>query len=142
MLERTYWLNVCEASIPIMLVCQHTNMIDKKHYGNNHVAYVGYYLEPSDRLMGMSDRELQEYIMPHLQNIAGNRNIHPIRTFVWKARFAQPIFNETLAKNKPDFVSPAENFHIANLDMTYPYDRGTNYAVKLGREVAELINKG
>lgn len=25
---------------------------------------------------------------------------------------------------------------IANLDMTYPYDRGTNYAVRLGRQAA------
>lgn len=60
-------------------------------------------------------------------------------SFLFKAPFAQPIFDKKFVKNKPDFITPIKNFFIANLDMTYPYDRGINYAVKLGKEVAELI---
>jgi len=58
---------------------------------------------------------------------------------MFKAPFAQPIFDKEFVKNKPYFITPVKNFFIANLDMTYPYDRGTNYAVKLGKEVAKFI---
>jgi len=30
---------------------------------------------------------------------------------------------------------------VANMDMTYPYDRGTNYAVKLGKDVSGFVLK-
>ncbi len=49
------------------------------------------------------------------------------------------IFDKEFLKNKPDFETPLKGFYIANLDMTYPYDRGTNYAVALGKKVVELL---
>jgi hypothetical protein len=59
---------------------------------------------------------------------------------VFRAPFAQPIFDKNFLKYKPNFFTPAKNFYIANLDMTYPYDRGTNYAVKLGKEINKIIS--
>ena len=56
-----------------------------------------------------------------------------------KVSIAQPIFDKEFLKLKPTFQSPVDGFYIANMDMTYPYDRATNYAVQLGRTVAGMI---
>ena len=88
----------------------------------------------------MSEDELVRMLWPHLISInprnKKNRVIHRYRFY---GPYAQPLFEKQFLKNKPDFITPERNFFIANLDMTYPYDRGTNYAVKLGRQAAKLI---
>jgi len=39
----------------------------------------------------------------------------------------------------PKHKTPIKNVYIANLDMVYPWDRGTNYAIKMGEDIANLI---
>jgi len=136
-LDKTYWLNISTPKIPIMGIVQHTNFIDKKNYNNKHIAYLGWYLKREDKLMNMGKDELVKFVKPYLKIL--NSQFSILNSFLFKAPFAQPIFDKNFVKNKPDFVTPVKNFFIANLDMTYPYDRGTNYAVKLGKQVAELI---
>ena len=138
LLDGTYWLNIVTPEIPIMFIGQHTNFVDKKHYGGNHIAYIGYYLERDDPLMAMTAAQLFKHLQPHLKKII-KKQYKVINTYLFHGPFAQPIFDKDFVKNKPDFKTPVDGFYIANLDMTYPYDRGTNYAVKLGREVAELL---
>ncbi|MEK7495831.1 MAG: FAD-dependent oxidoreductase [Patescibacteria group bacterium] len=137
-LDKTYWLNISTSKIPIMGIVQHTNFIDKKNYGGKHLAYLGWYLKREDKLMKMKKEELVKLVLPYLNKIQ-NSEFRIQNSFLFKAPFAQPIFDKEFVKNKPDFITPIKNFFIANLDMTYPYDRGINYAVKLGKEVAELI---
>lgn len=137
-LDKTYWLNICTDKIPFMILAQHTNFADKKHYNNHHLAYVGWYVDGDNKLLKMDKEEILNLVKPHLEKI-GNCKLKIENCFLFKAPFAQPIFDKDFEENKPDFITPVKNFFIANLDMTYPYDRGTNYAVKLGKEVAEMI---
>lgn len=137
-LKKAYWLNVMPKDVPLTLFSQHTNFMDKKHYDGNHIAYTSWYVERENKLVGMNEKEIYTYIRPHLKKIAG-KDIRPKKLYLFKAPFAQPIFDKTFVKNMPTFKTPIKNFYVANLDMTYPYDRGTNYAVKLGNEVSDLI---
>ena len=150
LLKKTYWLNVSAPQIPIMAIVQHTNFINKKNYGDNHITYLGWYLEKENEKLKMKNEKLLEYVWPYLGKINPNFTFpfsklftsHQsliTNSFTFFGPFAQPIFDKDFGKNKPDFITPEKNFFIANLDMTYPYDRGTNYAVKLGRQVAEMI---
>jgi len=145
LLEKTYWLNVSARQIPIMAIVQHTNFIDKKHYGGNHIVYLGWYLKKEDKKFKMKNEKLLEYVWPYLGKInpkfITNHQSLVTSHYVFRAPFAQPIFDKDFIKNKPDFITPEKNFYIANLDMTYPYDRGTNYAVKLAKKVVKFINK-
>ena len=139
-LDKTYWLNISTPNIPIMGIVQHTNYIDKKNYGNKHIAYIGWYLMKEDKLMKMEKDELVKFVYPYLRKINSNCSIVSLlNCYMFKTLFAQPIFDKEFVKNKPNFITPVKNFFIANLDMTYPYDRGTNYAVKLGKEVSKFI---
>lgn len=148
-LDKTYWLNICTDKIPFMILVQHTNFADKKNYDNNHLAYVGWYVDGDSKLLKMNKDQLLNNILPHLNKISNYelRIKKPITShqslitnyFLFKAPFAQPIFDKDFEKNMPTFITPDKNFFVANLDMTYPYDRGTNYAVKLGKDVFRLI---
>lgn len=137
-LDKTYWLNICTDKIPFMILAQHTNFADKKNYNNNHLAYIGWYVDGDSKLLKMEKEEILNLVKPHLEEI-GNCKLKIENCFLFKAPWAQPIFDKDFEENKPDFITPEKNFFIANLDMTYPYDRGTNYAVKLGKQVAKLI---
>jgi hypothetical protein len=124
----------------MMLIGQHTNFVDKKHYDNNHLAYIGYYLEPSDEMIKTEKEDLIKKLWPHFETInPSNRSNTIVNSHKFYGPYAQPLFEKSFLKNKPDFITPVKNFIVANLDMTYPYDRGTNYAVKLGLKAVELI---
>jgi len=148
-LDKTYWLNICTEKIPFMILAQHTNFADKKNYNGKHLAYVGWYVDGDSKLLKMDKEDILKLVRPSLDKIFNfqfsifkqNKNFkfQISNSFLFKAPWAQPIFDRDFEKNKPDYITPDKNFFIANLDMTYPYDRGTNYAVKLGKEVVELI---
>ena len=121
-----------------MILAQHTNFADKKNYNNNHLAYVGWYVDGESKLLKMEKEEILKLVKPSLNKIQNSEFIIK-NSFLFKAAYAQPIFDKEFVKNMPTFKTPDKNFFIANLDMTYPYDRGTNYAIKLGKEVAEMI---
>lgn len=139
LLEKAYWLNMCVADNPIMGLFQHTNFMDKKNYAGNHILYVGNYVDFENPLVKMTNEEIRNWYLPQLKKINPKYSIPNTKYYVFKGPFAQPIFDKSFVKNKPDFETPVKNFYIANLDMTYPYDRGTNYAVKLGREVSDFF---
>jgi protoporphyrinogen oxidase len=112
--------------------------MDKEKYAGHHLLYIGNYIDDGDRLLTMTADETLALYLPHLQKLHPSPfQVHKIYHF--KAPYAQPIFDATFIQNKPDFVTSTSGFTIANLDMTYPYDRGTNYAVKLGNEAAEKV---
>ncbi|MGB4965628.1 MAG: FAD-dependent oxidoreductase [Microgenomates group bacterium] len=140
-LKKSYWLNVCIPTIPFLVLVQHTNFVSKKRYGDKHLLYVGNYLDETSPLLKMTDKALFKHFKPYIEALSSKSTLKDVKTFRFQAPYAQPIFDKNFIKNKPDFITPVPNFYIANLDMTYPNDRGTNYAVKLGREVAELVLK-
>jgi len=49
------------------------------------------------------------------------------------------VVDKNYVKNKPEMETGITGVYLANMDMTYPFDRGVNYAVKVAREVAERI---
>jgi protoporphyrinogen oxidase len=141
LLPKTYWLNVGVGDIPLMGIIQHTNMVRSEHYNNNEIVYIPYYLEGNDPKLTMSKEEVAEFVSPHLKKINPQFNIASTKLYLFKEAYAQPIFDRLFIDNIPTLRTPVDNFYISNLDMTYPYDRGTNYAVKLGKEAAEEILK-
>jgi protoporphyrinogen oxidase len=137
--NKTYWINVSDAKIPIMGLVQHTNYMDKKNYSNNNILYIGNYVDEDDKRLKMENKELLNYYLPYLKKINSNYKILNTKYYLYKFPFSQPIFDKDFLKNKPDFITPVKNFFIANLDMTYPYDRGSNYAVLLGKKVSNFF---
>lgn len=137
--DKTYWLNMCDLTSPILAVVEHTNFMDKKHYGNEHLVYLGNYMDTSDPRFSMGEKELLQLYDPWLKKINPDYKTDIINYKVFRAPFAQPIITPNYSKKIPPFVTPLENIYLANIEQVYPWDRGTNYAVELGCKISKVI---
>ncbi|HVZ12764.1 MAG TPA: FAD-dependent oxidoreductase [Patescibacteria group bacterium] len=137
--DGTYWLNMCDKKSPILAVVEHTNFMDKKNYNNEHLLYIGNYLPANDPRFQMDEKQLLKLYDPWLSKINPTYRKSVIDMRVFKAPFAQPLIGKNYSKNVPPLETPIKNVYLANIEQVYPWDRGTNYAVELGRRVADLI---
>jgi protoporphyrinogen oxidase len=135
-----YWMNILEKSWPFLVVVEHTNMIDKKYYGNNRVVYLGNYLPEGHKQLEMTKDELITMYLPYLRKINKCfRKKWIKRMSVFRKPFAQPVFPLYYSALLPKIKSIHAGLYIANMSMVYPFDRGTNYAVKMGNDVAKQL---
>jgi protoporphyrinogen oxidase len=133
-------LNINEVKYPFLAIVEHTNFLNKRNYNNEHLIYIGNYLDVGHDYFKMSERDLLDIFLPFLQKINSNFKLSWIKkAYVFKAPFAQPIIPLNYSEQVPPFETPIEGLYLCNMQQVYPYDRGTNYAVELGEKVAELI---
>lgn len=137
----TYWLNMCDLNSPILAIVEHTNFMDSQKYNKEHLVYVGNYMETTDKRFAMTKEELLKLYDPWLCKINPNYKSSIINYNLFKAPFAQPIVPPNYSKLVPPIKTPLKNVCLVNIQQVYPWDRGTNYAVELGKNIAEKINE-
>src|SRR3989338_11119251 len=137
--DGTYWLSICEKNAPIMAIVEHTDFMDKKHYNNEHIVYLGNYLPREHPYFSYSAEKLLEAYEPLLKKVQPKFRESLIALHMFTVPFAQPIIPRNYSKIIPPFETPFSNLFLANMQQVYPWDRGTNYAVELGEKVAKLI---
>lgn len=139
-LSDIYWLNIGDDRLPFTGIIEHTNLIGPEHYGGSHLVYVGKYLDWDHPWVGMSDQELLDEFEPRLQLVNAKFDRSWIKRFwVFKAPAAQPVVSLRYGEKLPEHRTPIEGLYLANMSQIYPEDRGTNYAVQLGNEIAEIV---
>ena len=139
-LSSLYWLNINDRSIPFLAVVEHTNFVEPQRYGGHHIVYFSHYLDKSSPLLRMDVEEVLRLYEPHL------RRINPsfsedwiVDRWLFKAPDAQPVFTVEAAGRVPDHRTPIQGLYLANMSQIYPEDRGQNYSIRMGQEVAELV---
>ncbi|MCR4264446.1 MAG: FAD-dependent oxidoreductase [Candidatus Roizmanbacteria bacterium] len=141
MKDGTYWLSVCDPASPVMAIVEHTHFMNKSHYGNEHIVYLGNYVDKHDKRFGMDADDLVTLYDPVLRKINPDYRKHIIGADVFKAPFAQPIIPVNYSRKILPFETPVPQVYLANMQQVYPWDRGTNYAVELGKKVSDAIMK-
>lgn len=134
--DGSYWLNINEMSFPFLAIVEHTNFIDKKYYNNEHLIYIVNYLPVSNNYFSLSENELLNVYLPYLKRINIDFDKKQInKAWVFKTPFAQPIVGLNQSTMIPPFKTPIKNLYLANIQQVYPWDRGANYAVELGKKL-------
>lgn len=139
-LSTFYWLNIADADLPFTAVIEHTNFVDPATYGGKHLVYLSKYVEPDHPYFAMSDDEIIANYLPHLKKL--NPRFEPSwisRRWVFRERAAQPIIPLHYSEMIPEHRTPLKNLYLANTTQIYPEDRGTNYSVRLGEQIAAMI---
>ncbi|PKB64838.1 MAG: hypothetical protein BZY80_01850 [SAR202 cluster bacterium Io17-Chloro-G2] len=139
-LSSKYWLNVADRDLPFVAVIEHTNMIDRSLYGGRHIVYFSNYPSRDSEMYQKTGDELLEDFIPHLQKI----NPEFERSWILdyhhhKVDGAQPIIGVNYSQRIPDHRTPIKDLYLANTTQIYPEDRGTNYSVRMGRRVAQMV---
>jgi protoporphyrinogen oxidase len=147
LMEKTYWLNIPASApdkqqneIPFLALVEHTNYVDRRHYGGDHLVYCGDYVVPDHPYLQMNEDELEQLFTSHLHRI--NPNFRPEwvrRRWLFRARYAQPVPEVDHSQRIPPLRTPLPGLYFASMSQVYPWDRGTNYAVAIGREASQLM---
>jgi len=145
--SHTYWLNVPAATpdksrneYPFLAVVEHTNYIDRRHYGGDHIVYCGDYVTPDHQYMSMPHDQLERLFVSSLPQV--NPDFRPEwvrKSWLFRARYAQPVPEVNHSRHIPDIRTPLPNLFFASMSQVYPWDRGTNFAVEIGRRAAGVM---
>jgi len=147
LMKETYWLNLPADSpdkiggkYPFLALVEHTNYIDRRYYGGDHIVYCGDYVTPDHPYLDMGEEELASTFLNSLQQF--NREFRPEwvrKQWLFRTRYAQPVPVVDHSKNLPPLETPLTNLYLASMSQVYPWDRGTNFAVQMGRRAAAAI---
>ena len=139
-LSPMYWLNIADRTMPFVGIIEQTNFVDPSLYGGKHIVYFSNYPSVEDRLYQMSGEELLGEVLPHLGNINPSFDPSWIQEYHhYKVDAAQPIIGVNYSQRIPDLRTPIKGLYLANTTQIYPEDRGTNYSVRLGKQVADMV---
>lgn len=138
-LSRIYWLNISDPEIPFIAAIEHTNFIEREHYGGHHLLYLSNYLEPDSPLLQMDIDELCELYLPHLRRLNPDFSPDWIEgRWLFQGSAAQPIITTHYSQKIPDHRTPIPGLYLANMAQIYPEDRGQNYSIRMGEQVAHM----
>ncbi len=139
--EGYYWYNLPKsAGYPFLALVEHTNFVGKDHFGGDHIIYMGDYLEPDHEYFRMSQEELLEHFLPALKKFNPKFERSWVRkAWLYRTTYAQPVPLVNHSKNIPSIETPLEGIYFASMSQVYPWDRGTNFAVEIGRKAARLM---
>ena len=138
-----YWYNLPKsAGFPFLALVEHTNFVSAEHFGGDHIVYCGDYLEADHEYFQLSQDELLLRFLPAL--IRFNPKFEPgwiNKTWLYRTQYAQPVPLLNHSRNIPSIQTPIPDLYFASMSQVYPWDRGTNFAVEIGRRVAKLMQE-
>ncbi len=139
-LHSIYWLNVTDRSFPFLAVVAHTNMIDTRYYGGCHITYFGNYLPDGHPYLAMTKAQIFKTFLPYIKRLNPSFRASDVRSCrLFIGLYAQPVHELHYSARAAKFETRIPNVYLANLDSIYPWDRGTNYAVELGKRAAQSL---
>jgi protoporphyrinogen oxidase len=147
LMKETYWLNLpadspdkTQNEIPFLALVEHTNYMDKKYYGGDHLVYCGDYVTPDHIYFDKTHEQLERLFVDVLPRFNPDFRREWVRkSWLFRTRYAQPVPEINHSHKIPDIPTPIPNLFFASMSQVYPWDRGTNYAVEIGRRAARLV---
>jgi len=139
-LSETYWLNVNDPGFPFVGVIEHTNFDKPENYKGSHIAYLSRYLAKEDPVWAYTDAQYFEFALVHLKRMFPDMDASWVQEYaVWRSEYAQPVTERDYSQYVPGQETPFDNALIATMAQIYPEDRGTNYAIREGRLIAQRL---
>ena len=95
---------------------------------------------PTTSISSLSQDELLERFLPVFPKINPKFKAEWVRkTWLNRTAYAQPVPLLNHSQNVPAIQTPLQNLFFASMSQVYPWDRGTNFAVEIGRRAAQLM---
>jgi len=136
-----YWYNLPKAAgFPFLALVEHTNFVSPEYFGGEHIVYIGDYLEADHEYFSLTQDQLLDRFLPLLPRF--NPRFTPDwvnKTWLFRTSYAQPVPLLGHSRNIPSIQTPVSGLYFASMSQVYPWDRGTNFAVEIGRRAARLM---
>lgn len=117
-----FWtLNITDARIPFTGVIETTTYIDPKYVGGHHLVYLPKYTAPGSPWQQMSDEEIQETWLQHMETMFPDFDRNWIRYFlVHRERYVEPLHGLNSTRLIPTIKTPIDNLYLATTAQIYP----------------------
>lgn len=139
--EGYYWYNLPKsAGFPFLALVEHTNFLPRERFGGDTIVYCGDYLETDHEYFQLTADELLARFLPALARV--NPAFRPKwvkGSWLHRTAYAQPVPLVGHSRHVPSIATPLPGLFFASMSQVYPWDRGTNFAVEIGRRAATLM---
>ncbi len=141
--EGYYWYNLPKsAGYPFLALVEHTNYVPADKFNGDHIVYMGDYLEPDHEFFRLNQDEILERFLPALKKFNPRFERDWVRkSWLFRTSYAQPVPLLNHSINIPSIQTPIDGIFFASMSQVYPWDRGTNFAVEIGRKAARLMQE-
>jgi protoporphyrinogen oxidase len=141
-LSPIYWMNVSDTSVPYGGLIEHTNYIPPSEYGGRHIIYVSHYTYPDEEFFHLSSDEVLARYLPHFKRVNPSFDESWIeKRMLMRDHFTQPIVTINYGDRLLPYATPVPGLFSSSMAQLYPEDRGTNYAVRGGNQVADVVGR-
>jgi protoporphyrinogen oxidase len=142
-LTQYYWHNLPKGEgFPFLAMVEHTNFVSPEHYGGDHIVYCGDYVPPDSELLSMPQAAIEAEWLPTLARFNPSFELDWVRgTWLFRTPYGQPVPKVDHSRRIPDLRTPVRGLYLASMSQVYPWDRGTNFAVEIGRRTARLVHE-
>lgn len=136
-----YWFNLPKsAGFPFLALVEHTNYVSAENFGGDHILYLGDYLEPDHEYFQLNQDQLLDRFLPVLARINPEFTPGWVKdSWLYRTNYAQPVPLVNHSNNIPSIETPLSGLYFASMSQVYPWDRGTNFAVEIGRKAARMM---
>jgi protoporphyrinogen oxidase len=139
-LSNYYWHNINDLNAPFLVFINHTKLVDKSNYNGKYVYYIGSYNPHDHEYFTISDEDLYTKWFGFAKQLFPEFDASQISDkFIFRLKNAQHIVDMDYASKIPAYETSINGVYLSNFSQIYPEDRGTNYAVREGNKISELI---
>ena len=139
--EGYYWYNIPKsAGFPFLALVEHTNFVSPEHFGGSTIVYCGDYLDVNHEYFSLDKDALLERFAQVLPRFNPAFKPEWVRkSWLFRTKYAQPVPLLNHSQNIPAIRTPLNGLYFASMSQVYPWDRGTNFAVEIGRRAARQM---
>jgi protoporphyrinogen oxidase len=135
-------MNVSDPSVPFGGIIEHTNYIPASEYGGRHIIYLSHYTYPDEEFFGLPLEQVLARYLPHFKRVNPAFDESWIeKRMIMRDDYAQPIVTVNYPDRLLPYATPVPGLFSSSMAQLYPEDRGTNYAVRGGNQVAAVVRQ-
>ena len=137
-----YWHNINTPNSPFVVFLSLTSLIGTQKFKGKHVYYIGDYIPAEHAYMNQPEDELREHWFESLGAMFPEFDRNSVlESHVFRFRNAQHIVDVGFEDKIVDHQTPCPGVFLCNFSQIFPMDRGTNYAVRDGVRMANLLEE-
>lgn len=135
-----YWHNINDSRCPFLVFLSLSELAGSGNFGGKHVYYVGAYVSHDHPYFSLEKEAIMDEWKAGLKLMFPDFDASKITAAeLFRFKNAQHIVGMGYREKMPAYQTPLPGIYLANFSQIYPDDRGTNYAVRDGNMIADMV---
>ncbi|MGC4100557.1 NAD(P)/FAD-dependent oxidoreductase [Ferruginibacter sp.] len=136
-----YVTNITDSWVPFTGVIEMSALVDKKHFGNNHLVYLPKYVSPSDPLFNFSDEEIKKFYLDNFKKMYPDLTDDNIKfAGVARARHVITVLTKNYSDNLPGVKTSIPNVSIINTSYILDGTLNVNETIRVAETKLKEIS--